>query len=122
MKMIGEAGKLFENYPECPRAPGLYLALLHGRNDPDEEMDDWGSDGPLIGPLRCVHTTYALELKIEFVSKEAEEKYFIEPRYPNNRQLGLIQGLIEYNQVLYGDWIIYVVSAQEVLDSIYSKQ
>ena len=29
----------------------MYLRLYHGRVDPDQEMDDWGFDGPTFGPL-----------------------------------------------------------------------
>src|SRR3546814_15310909 len=34
-----------------PDLPQLYLHLYHGRKDPDESLEDWGSDGPVIGPL-----------------------------------------------------------------------
>src|SRR3546814_15424074 len=36
----------------------VYLHLFHGRNSPDQDMDDWGFDGPTIGPPDYVHTTY----------------------------------------------------------------
>jgi hypothetical protein len=42
---------------------GVYLHLFHGRSSPDEELDDWGSDGPVIGPLNYVHITYACDVK-----------------------------------------------------------
>ncbi|GEM_PF-912660 len=44
-------------------ATGLYLHLYHGRKDPDEDLEDWGSDGPVIGPLAYVHTTYMCDIK-----------------------------------------------------------
>lgn len=31
-----------------------YLHLFHGRKDPNQQMDDWGEDGPYIGPLHAV--------------------------------------------------------------------
>lgn len=46
--------------------PGLYLALFHGRDAPDAILDDWGFPGPMLGPLRYVHTTYASEIKFAF--------------------------------------------------------
>lgn len=36
----------------------MYLQLLHGRNHPDEEMNDWGFNGPLLGPLDWARFTY----------------------------------------------------------------
>jgi hypothetical protein len=45
--------------PALPLQPGkLYLRLYHGRATPDEQMEDWGSDGPVIGPLASIHVTY----------------------------------------------------------------
>ncbi|GAA7771295.1 hypothetical protein RN01_07380 [Cupriavidus sp. SHE] len=46
--------------------PGLYLALFHGRDTPDEVLHKWGYPGPMLGPLRYVHTTYASEIKFAF--------------------------------------------------------
>jgi len=37
----------------------LYLRLHHGRNDPHEEMQDWGFGGPTFGPLSSVGQTYS---------------------------------------------------------------
>ena len=37
----------------------LYIRLFHGRTDPELDMDEWGSDGPIFGPYEFVHTTYA---------------------------------------------------------------
>lgn len=34
----------------------MYLRLFHGRTDPNQQMDDWGSDGPLIGPVNISWT------------------------------------------------------------------
>jgi hypothetical protein len=37
----------------------VYLKLMHGRNNPEQHMDDWGFDGPVLGPFEAVHFTYA---------------------------------------------------------------
>ena len=34
----------------------MYLRLYHGRTDPNQQMDDWGFGGPIIGPLSCSNT------------------------------------------------------------------
>ena len=36
----------------------LYIHLFHGRADPDQEMKDWGENGPLLGPFEWVQVTY----------------------------------------------------------------
>jgi hypothetical protein len=36
----------------------LTLRLFHGRQHPDEVMNDWGLDGPLLGPFAAVTFTY----------------------------------------------------------------
>jgi hypothetical protein len=41
----------------------LYLHLFHGRDRPDQSLDDWGFDGPHFGPLSAVHQTYNTELR-----------------------------------------------------------
>ena len=38
-------------YGSKPTRPGMYLGLFHGRDKPREAMNDWGFNGPLIGPL-----------------------------------------------------------------------
>jgi hypothetical protein len=42
----------------------LYLQLYHGRTDPDQQMDDWGSTGPTFGPLACVVHTYLTTIRL----------------------------------------------------------
>jgi hypothetical protein len=42
----------------------LYIRLFHGRTDPDQDMDDWGSDGPVFGPYEFAHTTYAWDYEL----------------------------------------------------------
>jgi hypothetical protein len=40
-----------------PNSNQVYIALLHGRNSPDEALKDWGFNGPVIGPV-VLHWTY----------------------------------------------------------------
>ena len=42
----------------------VYIELLHGRNLPDEELDDWGYNGPVLGPFPFFHTTYNSDIKL----------------------------------------------------------
>lgn len=42
----------------------VYLELFHGTESPDRsQLDGWGEQGPILGPLAYVHTTYAGDLK-----------------------------------------------------------
>jgi hypothetical protein len=82
----------------------VYLELFHGRKAMDEQLDDWGSQGPILGPLRYVHTTYATDIKLETIDGvdgvlelHGEE----------------VVDLLYYDGVFYGDWSVF---AAEVLE------
>jgi len=36
----------------------IYIELFHGRTDPKKCMDDWGTEGPILGPFKFCHITY----------------------------------------------------------------
>ncbi len=44
----------------------MYLKLLHGRHDPEADMDGMGVEGPAIGPLEWVHGTYMSTIRVWF--------------------------------------------------------
>jgi hypothetical protein len=75
----------------------LYLKLFHGRGLPNEQLNDWGSDGPVFGPLSFVHTTYASLIHLG------------EPDHPFDSlgDLQVIEGLVYYDGVYYGDWSVF---------------
>lgn len=88
---------------------GLYLALFHGRDDPDQDMDDWGYAGPVIGPLQFAQTTYASEIKL--APLDDDDTFFA--RYPflnadfPRLDMHPIAGLVECQGKFYGDWSCY---------------
>jgi hypothetical protein len=41
----------------------VYLKLMHGRATPDQQMNDWGFDGPILGPFEAVHFTYTTHVR-----------------------------------------------------------
>jgi len=49
------------------------LILSHGRNSPDEEMDDWGFEGPTLRGVHVVQQRYRSTTTVSFISKEASE-------------------------------------------------
>jgi hypothetical protein len=42
----------------------LYLRLYHGRKDPEENLEDWGSEGPVFGPYESIQITYEAHIKM----------------------------------------------------------
>lgn len=72
----------------------LYLKLFHGRKDPPEQMDDWGSDGPVFGPYDFIHTTYAYHLKMGNTTGKVDELFAFED-------------MIYYDGIYYGDWSVF---------------
>lgn len=71
----------------------LTLRLFHGRRSLDEQLSDWGRDGPVLGPLRSVNSTYCEELRLETIDGVLVE-------------LQVVRGLVYYGGVLYGDFEI----------------
>jgi hypothetical protein len=110
---VSESGHHVPTYGSAPSKPGLYLALFHGRSNADATMDDWGFNGPLIGPLEWVHTTYATHVRMKFLSNEDELLYFSEPAFPDGQDIFITDDLIEYAGNFYGDWTVFVVNPDE---------
>jgi len=73
----------------------LYIRLFHGRTDPKQEMDDWGSDGPILGPYQYAHTTYNCCLKLGKPDGSCDELYIVAP------------DMVFYDGVYYGDWSVF---------------
>lgn len=71
----------------------LTLRLFHGRRSPDEHLSDWGRDGPVLGPLKSVSSTYCSELRVETTDEDVV-------------YLHELAGLIYYGGVFYGDFEI----------------
>lgn len=104
-----------EKYPLAPTARGLYLKLWNGRRDyvPCDELGDCGFDGPVIGPVYNVQTTYGAEIKMEAEPGFSISHFFPpdhEPRLRGETMHILFidgDGYIEHDGCCYGDWSIY---------------
>lgn len=99
-----------EAYGTRPQRPGLYLGLMHGRTQPRQRMDNWGFDGPAIGPLRWCHTTYAFDIKIKFVNTADAALYF-DANFDGS--LPMQDDMVVYEGNYYGDWTVYYVGPDE---------
>ncbi len=98
-------------YGEKPAFPGMYLGLLHGRDDPKQKMDGWGFHGPMIGPLQWFHTTYACTIRIAFELESDALRYFDIPGIEH--ELELTSDMLAYGGKFYGDWTVYAVNPQD---------
>lgn len=108
--IVSESGKPLPTTPKGLE-PGLYLRLFHGRSRPDEDLSDWGTDGPYIGPLEYVHCTYLTELGLGFKSAVDHERYFSDgiPGDCRTAEIRFKDDLAVYAGVFYGDWSVSVV-------------
>lgn len=72
----------------------LYIRLFHGRADPEQDMDEWGSDGPVLGPYNFVHTTYGSIVRLGCKDDSCDELF-------------LYEDMLYYDGVYYGDWSVF---------------
>lgn len=80
----------------------VYLNLFHGRTDPDQDMEDWGTEGPTLGPLNYVHLTYMSSVRIG-CDAEVASRFF---KGENEPWLEQREDMILYDGVYYGDFSI----------------
>jgi len=96
------------------RKPGMYLGLFHGFHTEEERAakQDWGDNGPMIGPLQYAHTTYASEIKLKFISEEDAEQYGIEDdgSLPIDKE-----GCVVFGDMQYGDWTVFCISQGSIV-------
>ncbi len=43
---------------------GVYVRLFNGRSEPGEQLEDWGADGPVLGPFSFAHMVWASEINL----------------------------------------------------------
>lgn len=86
----------------------LYIHLYNGRRTMDEQMQDWGDDGPTFGPYKSMITTYGSHVRL--FPKDGHEGFY-------EHEFCITDGLIYYNGMYYGDWEVY--SAREPADELH---
>lgn len=91
----------------------IYIELIHGHHYPNEELDDWGFNGPVLGPFPFYHITYGCDVKlgddpIVIMGKEIDF-----PTWDAD-------GFINFLGGFYGDMSIFTPSPDS--NSEYSKQ
>jgi len=89
----------------------LSLNLFHGRATPDEELDDWGSDGPVLGPFSFIQVTYGSHIKLGFLLPDGSEPPPEQDWLPD---LCIDEGVVFYDGVYYGDFTIKAVQPADL--------
>jgi len=74
----------------------MYLRLYHGRNDPDQQMEDWGFVGPTFGPLSCYVHTYCSTFRIYGEAGSSE------------LWLEIHDDMIRWDRCFYGDMEVFI--------------
>lgn len=105
--------------------PTLYLHLFHGRENPAANLDERGTDGPIIGPLSYVHTTYMCDVKFA-ASLDVMERFFpdvvadwrakgitLAQGRDCEWQFDILDDLIHHDGVFYGDWSVFTVAPSD---------
>lgn len=105
--------------------PALYLRLFHGRTDPAANLEDWGTQGPVIGPLAYVHTTFMCDVKFA-APVDVMERFFPaviadwRAREITSAagplcewQFEILDDLIHYDGVFNGDWTVFATETTE---------
>jgi len=110
--------KKYPLYGDNNLKPGLYLGLFHGAKTLKErqalgDAGTWGSNGPAIGPLEFVHTTYAQTIKFRFTDDADWKQYGLEQDNHiiiSSKDLGEIEAdCFHFDGVNYGDWTVFNV-------------
>ena len=85
-----------------PLATGkMYLRLYHGRNDPEQQMDDWGFVGPTFGPLSSYVHTYCSTFRI-YGYRDTSEVW-----------LDKHDDMIHWDGCFYGDMEVFIAGTDD---------
>lgn len=95
--------ELLQHVTNSPVKGQLYLKLLHGRKDPNEQMEEWGSNGSNIGPLSWCHITYLSSINIGFLNGSDTA-----PMLHKKDGMCFIDDMLYFNGIYYGDWELFI--------------
>lgn len=74
---------------------GIYIELFHGRKTVEENLEDWGTQGPVLGPFEDIIITYASHVKCAYAGGSKLV------------WLNFNDDLLEFDGVYYGDFAIF---------------
>lgn len=91
--------------------PGMYLKLFHGfeSDEARNEAQEWGEQGPTIGPLLWSHQTYNAHITLgidpdNFDKAFLKDKKDFEVVEQDVLWLNIKDDCIHFNGMFYGDW------------------
>jgi hypothetical protein len=73
----------------------VFIHLLHGRDDPGQDMTGWGFTGPILGPFEAVHFTYKDHIRC-----------IADANAGTGLELGFHDDLLVHDGKFYGDFEI----------------
>lgn len=86
----------------------MKLRLFHGRRHPDEELSDWGFEGPTIEGVAFVRATYWATFVVGFHTLEAMELAARQTGWKSfdarMLEITIVEDLIEAVGSYYGDF------------------
>ena len=101
----------YENdYAKLPN--GMYIGLFHGTEGDKKrpKTEDWGFEGPVIGPLVYVHSTYGSDVKFKFRYFEDTNKAHQTCGFDDYEEsVNLVDGCFPCLGNLYGDWTVFYI-------------
>lgn len=91
-----ETGLTYNEFKKEKLPNGMYIGMFHGRKTPDEEVEGWGFNGPVIGPLKWVHTTYRDHIRFCHVDDH------------DGVDLTFFEDMLMYDGKYYGDFTVFL--------------
>jgi hypothetical protein len=86
---------------------GLYLGMYHGRNTLDEDLSDWGFNGPMI-PIENLTVTYFEHYRIQVRPDLVDTVSKMFSALPEDWiDLAIVNDLLQCDGKFYGDWSIF---------------
>ncbi len=98
-----------QSLPE-PENHVLAIKLFHGRQRPDEDLSDWGSDGPLLR-IEYLHSVYFTTFRLGL---HDHNEVWLEAWVHGKQDGVLVDDLFHYDDMFYGDWNILSVPESHV--------
>ena len=90
----------------------LAITLSHGRKDPNEDMEDWGFNGPVLPGVDSLHIVYLTQITVAFANADLA-------RYARDKtgwdwwdetihclQIRTHKDMIQTHEGYFGDWTI----------------
>ena len=88
----------------------MLMKLFHGRSNPDSDMEELGSDGPVLHGVKYVKTTYKNLAWVGFNTVEDYEKAKAATGWTfwdnNVLEVVFLDDMIKAGDAYYGDWEI----------------